>query len=318
MALNMRLCTILAMTFDLKKALSLPDIHHSVARRDEVMNRFGPLFRDPSSLTQQDYFDFLSVKHNHHWSGLERLGRPAANDMGNLRAAISILVDEAAPLSERFNTALSMVHGVGTATLSPVLLLAYPDRYGVWNGTSEPEMRDRGIWPIFPSGSSPGKKYEIVNTTLIDLARDLGVDLWTLDALWWVSKLERQNNGEIKDARFKAVWSMANQAEQTASQSYGQIVERIVKNKDLRLSKEALMLHLNELLDETGNRCAITGLTLQFEGSDNQLQPSLDRIDSHGHYEIGNLQIVARFINFWKSATKDTEFRRLIAIVRGE
>ncbi len=306
------------MTFDLKKALSLPDIHHSVARRDEVMNRFGPLFRDPSSLTRQDYLDFLSIKHNHHWSGLERLGRPAANDMDNLRTAVSILVDEAAPLSERFDTALSMVHGVGAATLSPMLLLAYPDRYGVWNGTSEPEMRDRGIWPTFPHGSSFGKKYEIINLALLDLAEELGVDLWTLDALWWVSKLERQNKGEIKDARFKAVWSMANQAEQTAKQSYGQAVEQTVKNKDLRLSKEALIAHLNELLDETGDRCAITGLTLQFEGVDGQLRPSLDRIDSNGHYEVGNLQVVARFINFWKRDTIDAEFRRLIAAVRGE
>jgi hypothetical protein len=211
-----------------------------------------------------------------------------------------------------------MVHGVGAATRSPMLLLAYPDRYGVWNGNSEPEMRDRGLWPTFPHGSSFGKKYEIINLALSDLAEELGVDLWTLDALWWVSKLERQNNGEIKNARFKAVWSMANQAEQTAKQSYGQIVERTVKNKDLRLSKEALIAHLNQLLDETGDRCAITGLTLQFEGADGQLQPSLDRIDSNGHYEVGNLQVVARFINFWKRDTVDAEFRRLIAAVRGE
>ncbi|MGY6770950.1 hypothetical protein [Komagataeibacter sp. NFXK3] len=306
------------MTFNLKKALSLPSVHHSIARRDEVINRFQPLFRDPSSLTAQDYHDFLSIKHNHHWSGLERLGRSAADDIDNLRAAISILVDETKPLSERFDTALSMIHGVGPATLSPMLLLAYPDRYGVWNGTSEPEMRDRAIWPTFPHGSSPGNKYEIINSVLIELSKELGVDLWTLDALWWVSKLERQNNGEVKDARFKAVWSMANQAEQTAKQSYGQTVERTIKDKDLRLSKEALISHLNALLDKTGNCCAITGLTLQFEGSDEQLQPSLDRIDSNGHYEAGNLQVVARFINFWKSDTKDAEFRRLIGIVRGE
>lgn len=318
MARNLRLYTNLAMTFNLKKALSLPDIHHSVAKRDEVVNRFGPLFRSPSSLTEQDYLDFLSIQHNHHWSGLERLGRPAANDMDNLRTAVSILVDEAQPLSDRFDTALSMVHGVGAATLSPMLLLAYPDRYGVWNGTSEPEMRDRGIWPTFPHGSSSGKKYEVINSTLIDLTKELGVDLWTLDALWWVSKLERQNNGEIKDARFKEVWRMADQAEQTAKQSYGQTVERTVKNKDLRLSKEALIAHLNELLDETGNRCAVTGLILQFEGPDAQLRPSLDRIDSNGHYDAGNLQVVARFINFWKRDTHDIEFRRLIAAVRGE
>lgn len=305
------------MTFDLKKALSLPDIHHSIAKqRDEVVNRFGPMFRDPALLTKQDYHDFLSLNHNHHWTGLVRSGRRAADDMDNLRVAISILVDESAPLSERFDTADSMLHGVGQATLSPMLLLAYPDRYGVWNGTSESEMRDRAIWPSFPRGSSRGKKYETINSVLIKLSEDLGVDLWTLDTLWWASKKDPKNKGEVKDARVKAIWDMANQAEQTAKQSNGQTVERTIKNKELRLSKEALIHHLTKLLDETDNCCAITGLALQFEGPDEQLRPSLDRIDSDGHYEDGNLQVVARFINFWKSDAKDAEFRRLIAMVQ--
>jgi len=199
-----------------------------------------------------------------------------------------------------------------------MLLLAFPDRYGVWNGTSEPEMRDRGVWPVFPRGASAGVRYEIVNSVLLQLAQKMDIDLWTLDAVWWQSSLESRDNGLIRDARFKAVWAMASQAQQTALQSNGQVVEKIVKNKDLRLSKEALIAHLNELLDETGNRCAITGLALQFQGPDSQMQPSLDRIDSNGHYEAGNLQVVARFINFWKSDVADIEFRRLIAIVRGE
>lgn len=306
------------MLFDVKKALSLPEIHRIVGKRDEVLQRFGPLFRDPARLSQQDYLDFLSFQHNHHWTGLERLGRSAADDMSTLREVIGILVDETELLAQRFDTALAMLHGVGVATLTPMLLLSYPDRYGVWNGTSEPEMRERGIWPTFPHGASHGEKYQIINSVLLKLAGDLGVDLWVLDALWWQSSLERRDSGRIKDARFKVVWSMANQAEQTAKQSYGQTVEQTVKNKDLRLSKEALIAHLNVLLDETGDRCAITGLVLEFEGSDDQLRPSLDRIDSNGHYEEGNLQVVARFINFWKRDTIDTEFRRLLALVRGE
>jgi hypothetical protein len=306
------------LTFDIEKALSLPEIRNSIAKRDGVLERFGPLFRDPARLTKQDYLDFLSIKHNHHWSGLERLGRPAADDMDNLRDALTTLVDESLPLSERFDVAAAQVDGVNWATLTPILLLAYPKRYGVWNGTSEPEMRDRRLWPTIPRGSTDGERYELINAVLTELARDLGVDLWTLDAFWWVHKLERQNTGHYKDAWFKAVWHMADQAEQTAKQSKGQTVARTVKNKDLRLSKEALIAHLKELLDETDYRCAITGLVLQADGPDDQLRPSLDRIDSGGHYETGNLQVVARFINFWKQAIPDAEFRRQLAMVRGE
>jgi hypothetical protein len=179
-------------------------------------------------------------------------------------------------------------------------------------------MRERGVWPTFPRGASEGEKYEIINSVLLQLAKDSNVDLWTLDALWWMSKLERQNTGHYLGSRDIAIWNMAEQANQTAKQSYGQTVERTIKIKDLRLTKEALITHLKELLEETGDRCAISGIILQFEGPDSQLRPSLDRIDSSGHYELGNLQVVARFINFWKCDTEDSEFRRLLAIVRGE
>ncbi|WP_455270923.1 hypothetical protein [Rhizobium herbae] len=306
------------MTFDVKRALSLPVIRDIVAKRDGVLERFGPLFRDPARLTRQDYLDFLSIKHNHHWSGLERLGRRAADDMNNLRDALTTLVDETLPLSVRLDSAASRLDGVGSATLTPILLVAHEDRYGVWNGSSEPEMRDHGLWPTFPRGATRGEKYELINARLVDVARDWGVDLWTLDALWWAGKLERQDTGHHKDTWVKAIWAMAAQAELTAKQANGQTVDRTVKNKDLRLSKEALVAHLKELLDETDHRCAITGLVLQADGPDVQLQPSLDRIDSNGHYEAGNLQVVARFINFWKQAIPNAEFRRQLAMVRGE
>ena len=178
-----------AMIFDIRKALSLPDIHNSVAKREGVLGRFGPLFRDPTSLTKQDYLEFLSFKHNHHWTGLERLGRPAADNMDNLRDAITRLVDESLPLPERFDDAIAQIDGVSWATLTPLLLIAYPNQYGIWNGTSEPEMRERGLWPTFSRGATAGEKYESINAVLVNLARDHDVDLWTLDSLWWVGKL---------------------------------------------------------------------------------------------------------------------------------
>ena len=62
---------------------------------------------------------------------------------------------------------------------------------------------------------------------------------------------------------------------------------------------------------------ALTGLPLQFQGThdDSNMLPSLDRVNSNGHYEASNVQLVCRFINFWKQAADDTEFRRLIMIV---
>jgi hypothetical protein len=75
---------------------------------------------------------------------------------------------------------------------------------------------------------------------------------------------------------------------------------------------------LNALLELQEGLCAITGLKLQFYGDedDKEMLCSLDRVDSDGHYEIGNLQIVCRFVNRWKSDGDDRQFRRLLDLVR--
>jgi hypothetical protein len=97
-------------------------------------------------------------------------------------------------------------------------------------------------------------------------------------------------------------------------------VPRKVKEKELRMSDAELEKRIRELLEIQGDRCAITGLPFQFLGAhdDTNMLPSLDRIDSNGHYEATNVQLVCRFINFWKQAADDEGFRRLMMIVRGE
>jgi hypothetical protein len=76
-------------------------------------------------------------------------------------------------------------------------------------------------------------------------------------------------------------------------------------------------MYAEALFEAQEGLCAIISLPLQFMGGDDhQMCCSLDRIDSDGHYEKGNLQIVCKFINRWKSDTEDSELRRLIEIVR--
>jgi hypothetical protein len=40
-------------------------------------------------------------------------------------------------------------------------------------------------------------------------------------------------------------------------------------------------------------------------------------VDSAGHYEVGNLQVVSQFINFWKGDSDNAEFQMLLMLVRG-
>lgn len=126
--------------------------------------------------------------------------------------------------------------------------------------------------------------------------------------------------GHIIGGRQKSIIAMRYSVEDTAKNSNGQRVERVVKNKDLRMTSSQLEEYIAVLLDLQDNKCALTGIPLQFhgDGADPNLLPSVDRIDSNGHYETGNLQIVCRFINFWKSDSENDEFRRLLMLVRGE
>jgi hypothetical protein len=129
----------------------------------------------------------------------------------------------------------------------------------------------------------------------------------------------RRTPGTIFNARQRSVWEMVNTVKQTVAGSYGQQVLRTVKNKELRFSsEEELRRHIEALIDVQDGLCALTGIRLQYAGDadDPDMLCSLDRIDSDGHYEAGNLQIVCRFANRWKSDSKDDEFRRLIGVVR--
>jgi len=139
----------------------------------------------------------------------------------------------------------------------------------------------------------------------------------------WRAKLSaaKTQPGKHFSSRDISIADMAYQAMQTSSAANGQIVERNIKNKEFRFKdQEELKRLLQDLLEAQGDRCALSGLALQFKGSheDEWMLCSLDRIDSNGHYERDNLQIVCRFINRWKSDMENDVFLRLLGTLRVE
>lgn len=111
---------------------------------------------------------------------------------------------------------------------------------------------------------------------------------------------------------------MAQTAWDTVMQS-GQISQ--VEKGDKRFiftTKRNLELYTAELLAGQEELCALTGLQMLLDGNDGdpELSCSLDRIDSAGHYERGNLQVVCKFANRWKGVSDNQDFKRLIEKVR--
>lgn len=163
-----------------------------IAGKDEVLGRFQPVFAPGNipSLAEEDFKSVLLFENNRHWTGLHRRSPLAHADMDLIRRALAILVDESKPIGERLNLLIPknstpMVRNLGRAVITAILHLVYPDKYSVWNGTSEAAMRTLGLWPKFDRGASFGERYVTVNDVLLAVAKELETDLWTVDFLWW-------------------------------------------------------------------------------------------------------------------------------------
>jgi len=138
------------------------------------------------------------------------------------------------------------------------------------------------------------------------------------DVLVVNSATGKATNAKIYGGRDIAIENMIDMTVQTVKYANGQKVEVTKKLKELFLSEVELRSLIDELMKKQGEKCALTGVALDYrkEGFDRKLRASLDRIDSKGHYEASNLQVVCSFVNNWKGATPDQEFRRLLELVR--
>lgn len=200
--------------------------------------------------------------------------------------------------------------------------------------TFDRAFRDLGVDLVTLQNCS-WENYQSFNSVLADIRSVLaglpGLSKTRLvDAhsfLWLLMKLPETTDdgktkrgstaGRIVGGRERAVIAMRVSIENAVRNSNGQTVERVVKIKETDLSSQELDKLLAELLDLQGNRCALTGIALDYStDGDKALYPSCDRIDSSGQYVRGNMQVVARFINFWKGASENEEFKRLLMLVR--
>lgn len=163
-----------------------------VKDRDEVHARYQPVFAPENlpRLSEAEFRQFLMFRNNRHWMSLQRMGPSICADMDRLREALAILLDESRPIADRMNQLVpprgpALVSRLSKAVLTPILMICYPERYGVWNQVSEAGMKALALWPDFERGETVGTRYEKVNAITNEVSRTVGVDLWTLDTMWW-------------------------------------------------------------------------------------------------------------------------------------
>lgn len=83
--------------------------------------------------------------------------------------------------------------------MTPILFVAFPQSYGVWNSKSRFALEALGLWPDRNRGDSKGQHYEHVNGVLYHARKTLNenlpagvhpVDLCTIDYFWQAIKVK--------------------------------------------------------------------------------------------------------------------------------
>jgi uncharacterized protein with ParB-like and HNH nuclease domain len=158
-----------------------------VEPREQVLARFQPLFARTyiPNLTDEEIRPFFYFESNRHWTGLYRQVNRVCTDIPLLRETLLVLTDENRAIEDRLDEIDGKIFGLGKGIITAILLVVAPEKYGVWNATSEAGLVRLGLFPRFERGTTFGAQYDRINEVLHSLARSLGVDLWTLDALWW-------------------------------------------------------------------------------------------------------------------------------------
>ncbi len=166
-----------------------------IGEEKSVIQQYGTLFNPANlvKLTKEDFKSFLLLKNNAHWEGIHRQNNLITSDMDKLRKGLKILLDENKSIEDRLNFLFppggtNYIKGLGRAIVTPILLVVYPDKYGVYNKKSEEGLRRMGLLPDFKSKDSFADKYTRVNEILKELASKYQITLWQLDEIvGWIS-----------------------------------------------------------------------------------------------------------------------------------
>jgi len=155
-----------------------------------VISKYGSIFHPSNleNLTKENFLSFLLIKNNLHWEGIHRQQKSVTSDMQKLKQTLTFLLDESKSLTERLSSLSPKkgkyyIKGLGKAIITPILLVVYPNKYGVWNKKSEDGLRILGLFPEFQRADSFGEKYEEINNVLDSLAKKYSISLWQLDGV---------------------------------------------------------------------------------------------------------------------------------------
>ena len=171
------------------EANGIKDMKLFVENEKKVIEEYGELFarKNLDNLTAERVKDFLSFKNNRHWKNIHRHGDRITKDMEKLKKHLKLVLDDNIPIAKRLDDSSYQITGLAKATLTPILLVTFPNKYGVWNDKSQSVLEKLGLWSLIQKDKATfGEQYKELNFLLNRLAKDLDTTLWVLDGLLFV------------------------------------------------------------------------------------------------------------------------------------
>lgn len=160
------------------------DVVQMIRDQRSVLEKYGPIFSEPWGLDHDTFAGFLKFENNRHWWNLHREEAVLLRHFDLVRDVIGELVDPDVPIDERVD-AIGDLPGFSTDLYTAILLVVFPEDLGVRSAISDSAMKRLELFPDLDEDASVGLQYALVNEMLGEIADAVGVDLWTLDALWW-------------------------------------------------------------------------------------------------------------------------------------
>ncbi len=173
----------------LKPFLSKTQTDERRSQVEEVNRRFGNVFcKDRiGDLTEEDFVEFTKFSINHRWNGIHRHNGKILKNFSKLKKALTILVDESKPISERLDYLRppgggTVVPGLGRSVFTAILAVCYPDKYPVWNQKLDKCLVRFGI--TFPTSARHAERYVEITRFSLEVCRKLNCSLADYDLMW--------------------------------------------------------------------------------------------------------------------------------------
>ncbi len=175
-----------------------------MADREQAYMRFSPPFKQDNLKNMEAvchaYELWVLAKNNKSWTNLHRRGFEALDQPVKLCKLLSLIQQETVPIEKRVQSGLvgkNKVNGIGKGTLTGLLHTMYPDKYGVWNGSTVEAFEKLTITIPLMQSLKKGQTYTRINVELNKMASRLDTDLTYVDGFMWYVATRRKETEYI-------------------------------------------------------------------------------------------------------------------------